>query len=49
MANVSDNRDPVVDAWFENYDNPQKDLVSCARDSGDKSRMGCGPNWTPKG
>ena len=32
MANVSDNRDPVVDAWFENYDNPQKDLVQAVRE-----------------
>ena len=26
------NRDPVVDAWFESYDNPQKDLVLAVRD-----------------
>ena len=32
MADVSDNRDPVVDAWFEKYDNPQKDLVKAVRD-----------------
>ena len=32
MANVSDNRDPVVDAWFENYDNPQKDLVQAVHE-----------------
>ena len=32
MADVSDNRDPVVDAWFENYDNPQKDLVQAVRE-----------------
>ena len=28
---MSDNRNPVVDAWFENYDNPQKDLVQAVR------------------
>ena len=26
-----DNRDPVVEAWFEMYDNPQKDLVRAVR------------------
>lgn len=26
-----DNRDPAVDAWFETYDNPQKDLVQAVR------------------
>lgn len=26
-----DNRDPVVEAWFETYDNPQKDLVRAVR------------------
>jgi len=26
-----DNRDPVVDAWFETYDNPQKELVQAVR------------------
>ena len=26
-----DNHDPVVDAWFETYDNPQKDLVQAVR------------------
>jgi len=25
------NRDPAVDAWFESYDNPQKDLVMAVR------------------
>jgi hypothetical protein len=27
-----DNRSPEVDAWFERYDNPQKDLVMAIRD-----------------
>ena len=27
-----ENHDPVVDAWFESYDNPQKDLVLAVRD-----------------
>ena len=27
----SANRNPVVDAWFEKYDNPQKDLVQAVR------------------
>ena len=31
MADMSDNRNPVVDAWFEKYDNPQKDLVQAVR------------------
>lgn len=26
-----DNRDPDVDAWFETYDNPQKELVQAVR------------------
>ncbi|MGZ8737326.1 MAG: DUF1801 domain-containing protein [Nocardioides sp.] len=26
-----ENRDPDVDAWFERYDNPQKDLVQAVR------------------
>ena len=26
-----DNHDPAVDAWFETYDNPQKDLVQAVR------------------
>ena len=26
-----ENRDPAVDAWFENYANPQKDLVQSVR------------------
>ena len=26
-----DNRDPAVEAWFETYDNPQKDLVRAVR------------------
>ena len=26
-----DNRDPEVDAWFETYDNPQRDLVQAVR------------------
>jgi len=28
---MSGNRDSVVDAWFEKYDNPQKDLVQAVR------------------
>lgn len=28
---MSGNRDSVVDAWFEKYDNPQKDLVQSVR------------------
>jgi hypothetical protein len=28
---VDGNRDPVVDAWFERYDNPQKPLVQAVR------------------
>ena len=28
---MSDRRNPVVDAWFENYHNPQKDLVQAVR------------------
>lgn len=28
---VMDNRSPEVDAWFETYDNPQKDLVLAVR------------------
>jgi hypothetical protein len=31
MADMIDNRNPVVDAWFEKYDNPQKDLVQAVR------------------
>ena len=31
MSSMSDSRNPVVDAWFENYDNPQKDLVQAVR------------------
>ena len=31
MADMSDNQNPVVDAWFEKYDNPQKDLVQAVR------------------
>jgi hypothetical protein len=27
-----DRHDPAVDAWFESYDNPQKDLVMAVRD-----------------
>lgn len=27
------NRSPVVDAWFESYDNPQKALVQAVRDA----------------
>jgi hypothetical protein len=26
-----ENHDPVVDAWFETYDNPQKALVQAVR------------------
>jgi len=26
-----DSHDPAVDAWFETYDNPQKDLVQAVR------------------
>ncbi len=26
-----DNRDPGVEAWFESYDNPQKELVQAVR------------------
>jgi hypothetical protein len=26
------NRNPEVDAWFESYENPQKDLVQAVRD-----------------
>lgn len=26
-------RSPVVDAWFERYDNPQKDLVQAVREA----------------
>jgi len=26
-----DNRDPAVDAWFETYDNPQKELAQAVR------------------
>jgi hypothetical protein len=33
MADVgASNRNPDVDAWFERYDNPQKDLVQAVRD-----------------
>ena len=28
---MSENHDPVVDVWFETYDNPQKDLVQAVR------------------
>ena len=28
---MSGNRDSIVDAWFEKYDNPQKDLVQSVR------------------
>jgi len=28
---MSSNRDSVVDTWFENYSNPQKDLVQAVR------------------
>jgi len=28
---MNDNRDPVVDAWFDKYENPQKDLVQAVR------------------
>ena len=28
---MNGNRDSVVDAWFEKYDNPQKDLVQSVR------------------
>jgi len=35
MADLNDNRDFVVDAWFENYHNPQMDLVR----EGDTSRV----------
>jgi hypothetical protein len=28
-----DNRSPVVDAWFEQYDNPQKALVQAVREA----------------
>jgi hypothetical protein len=28
---VNDNRNPEVDAWFETYDNPQKELVQAVR------------------
>jgi hypothetical protein len=28
-----DNRSPVVDAWFEQYDNPQKGLVEAVREA----------------
>ena len=28
---MNDNRDPDVDAWFDTYDNPQKDLVQAVR------------------
>jgi hypothetical protein len=31
MADMNDNRNPVVDAWFEKYSNPQKDLVQAVR------------------
>ncbi len=31
MDDMSDNRNPAVEAWFENYDNPQKDLVQAIR------------------
>ena len=27
VADMGDNRNPVVDAWFEKYDNPRKNLV----------------------
>jgi hypothetical protein len=29
---MAGNRNPDVDAWFERYDNPQKDLVQAVRD-----------------
>jgi hypothetical protein len=29
---VADNRNPDVDAWFDRYQNPQKDLVQAVRD-----------------
>jgi hypothetical protein len=29
---VHDNRNPVVDEWFESYDNPQKALVQAVRE-----------------
>lgn len=32
MASMSDNRDSVVEAWFESYDNPQQDLVRAVRE-----------------
>jgi hypothetical protein len=32
MADGSGNRNPDVDAWFDRYDNPQKDLVQAVRD-----------------
>ena len=28
---MNKNRDPNVDAWFDTYDNPQKDLVQAVR------------------
>lgn len=28
---MTDNRNPDVDAWFDAYDNPQKDLVQAVR------------------
>ena len=31
MSSMSDSRNPVVDAWFEKYENPQKDLVQAVR------------------
>jgi hypothetical protein len=29
---MTDHHDPAVDAWFEDYDNPQKDLVLAVRE-----------------
>ena len=29
---VRSNRNPDVDAWFDRYDNPQKDLVQAVRE-----------------
>ena len=30
---MRDNRNPVVDTWFESYDNPQKALVQAVREA----------------